>query len=104
MVACPAEHFNFNEEITSFYGNLNLNRALCPPLGQTFEVKDKFISSNFTQIRIGIARCNSTGNVMCANDTLYNSVESASGGFYMTMGIINNNVNAHSEDYKTTYI
>ena len=32
MVKCTADHFNFNEKVSQFFANINLQEAYCPPL------------------------------------------------------------------------
>ena len=50
------------------YDQFHLGGALCPTLGQEFQLRGKFTSELYSDLNITIMRCNASTDATCMSD------------------------------------
>ena len=100
---CTLNHLNY-AQLASTNQKLPISAALCPPLGQQFEIKGKVSSDLLSYIKFSIHRCDPTTDPTCAPDALFQAYETAFKQFELIVPVINNLVNAGQQNYRSYYL
>ena len=71
---CTQAHFNFNSDLSTISQRIPIHEGLCPPIGSVFNLKGKLSSPDARLMNLTVARCNSTVDPACANDTMFAAI------------------------------
>ena len=100
---CTQAHFDFNSDLSTISQRIPIHEGLCPPIGSVLNLKGKLSSSDARFMNLTVARCNSTIDPTCANDTMLATIESLMGRFVFLIPFINTNINPGSQQYRKYY-